>query len=61
MFFRIKEVFNAFGLAYDKSMISTANPKTRELVVQLLLIGTFAVRVHKHKIIRILQQSAVAG
>ncbi len=59
--FGIKEIFNAFYPAYDKLMISTPSRKTREVVVQPLLVGTFTVRITKHKIIRILQQSAMTG
>ncbi len=47
--FDIKEAFNAFGLVYDRSMFS----KTREVVVQPLLVGVFAVRITMHKIISI--------
>ncbi len=54
-FFGIKEAFNAFSLLYDKSMISTPGHKTIEVVVQPFLVRTFAVRITKHKIIRILQ------
>ncbi len=53
--------FSALGLVYDKSMVSTPGRKTREVVVQPLLVGVFAVRITTHKIIRILQQSAVTG
>ncbi len=57
--FGVKESFNAFGPVYYKSVISTQSRKTREVVVQPLLDGTFAVRIIKYKIIRILQQSTV--
>ncbi len=57
----IKEKFNVFGLVYDKSLISTPSRKTREVAVQPLLVVTFPVRIIKHKIVRILQQSAVTG
>ncbi len=44
------------------SEISTPCRKTREVVVvQTLLVGTFAVRITKHKIIRKIQQSVVTG
>ncbi len=59
--FGIQEALNAFGLVYDKSMISTPSRKTREVVTQPLLVGTFAVNFTKHKIIRMLQQSIVIG
>ncbi len=45
-------------------MISTPSRKMRKVVVvvvQPLLVGAFVVRITKHKIIRILQQSAVSG
>ncbi len=59
--FGIQGAFIAFGLVYDKSVISTPSRKTIEVVFQALLVGTFAVRITQHKIIRILQQSAVTG
>ncbi len=59
--FGIKEAFNVFSLVYGKPMISTPIRKMREVAIQLLLVGTFAVRMTKRKIIRILQQSAVTG
>ncbi len=36
--FGIKEAFNTFSLAYDKSMISTPDSKSIEVVVQPLLV-----------------------
>ncbi len=48
MLFQIIETFNAFGLAYDKSAISTPSCKTKEVVVQPLLIGTFTVKITMH-------------
>ncbi len=41
----------------DKPLIS----KTREVVIKPLLVGTFAARIAKHKMIRLLQQSVVTG
>ncbi len=57
--FGITEAFNTFGPGNDKFMISPPCSKKREVVVQPLLVGTFAVRIIKHKIIRILQLSGV--
>ncbi len=48
-------------LVYDKSMVSIPGHKTMEVVVQPLLVRTFVVRITKHEIIRMLQQSAVTG
>ncbi len=43
-------------------MISTPSRKMSEVVVvQPLLVGAFVVRITKHTVIRILQQSAVTG
>ncbi len=42
-------------------MVSTQAHKTIEVVIQPLLVRKFAVRIAKHEIIRILQQSAVTG
>ncbi len=58
--FGIKEEFNALSLFYDKPRISTPGRKTIEVVVQPLLVRTFAVRIKK-KIMHILQRSAVTG
>ncbi len=58
MFFEIEEAFNAFGLVYDKLMISTPSRKTRVVVIQSHLVRTFAIGTTKHKIIRTLQQCA---
>ncbi len=54
-----KEELDAFGPVFDKTIISTSSRKTREVVVQPLMVGAFAVRIAKHKIIRMLQQSVV--
>ncbi len=59
--FGINEAFYAFGLAFVKSMIRTPSRKTREVVAQPILVEAFAVRITKHSVIRILQQSAVTG
>ncbi len=59
--FGIKEPFHTFSPVYEKSMVSTPGHKTIEVVVQPFLIRTFAVRITKHEIISILQQSAVTG
>ncbi len=57
----IKEALNTFSPVYDLSTVSTPGRKTIEVVVKLLLTRIFAVRIGKHKIIRIFQQSAVTG
>ncbi len=49
--FGIKE---AFGLVYEKSVVSTPRYKAMEIFIQPLLIRTFAVRIPKHEIISIL-------
>ncbi len=36
--FGIKEAFGAFGLVYDKSMISTPGHKTRQVVVVVVVV-----------------------
>ncbi len=54
-------MFEVKCLVYDKSMVSTPGHKTMEVVVQPLLVRTFVVRITKHEIIRMLQQSAVTG
>ncbi len=59
--FGIKEAFHTFSLFYEKSIVSTQGHKTMEIVVQPLLIRAFAVRITKHEIISILQQSTVTG
>ncbi len=52
--FRIKEAFHTLSLVHEKSMVSTTGHKTMEVVIQPLLIRTFAVRITKHEIISIL-------
>ncbi len=43
-------------------MLSTPSRKMREVVVvQPLLVGAIIVRITKHKIIRMLQQSVATG
>ncbi len=59
--FGIKKAFNAVGLVSDRSMTSSPSRKKIDVVVQPLLVGAFAVRITKHKIIRVLQQYAVTG
>ncbi len=59
--FRIKEALNALNFVFDKPMISTPSRNMSEVVVQPLLVGAFVVRITKHKIIRVLQQSASTG
>ncbi len=59
--FGIKEAFHTFSLVYEKSMVSTPGHKTMEIVVQPLSVRAFAVRITKHEIIHILQQSAATG
>ncbi len=59
--FKIKEALNIFGLVCNKSMISTPSHKTKDVGNQILLVETFVVGITKHRIIRILQQSAVTG
>ncbi len=54
-----KEELDAFGPVFDKSIISTSSRKTREVVFQPFMVGAFAVRITKHKIICMLQQSVV--
>ncbi len=65
IFFGIKEAFHTFSLVHEKYMVSTPGHKTTEVVNPLdnqpLLINTFAVRITKHEIISIFQQSAVTG
>ncbi len=56
--FGITEAFNAFSLVYHISMISTPGRNMREVVIQPFFIGTFAVIIIKHKIIRILDSTA---
>ncbi len=57
--FGIKEAFHTFSLVYEKSTVSTPGHKTMEVVIQPLLIRTFAVKITKHEIVSILQQSTV--
>ncbi len=52
--FGIKEAFRTFSLVYEKSVFSTPGHKTMKVIIQPLLIRTFAVRVAKHEIISIL-------
>ncbi len=56
--FGITGAFNAFSLVYDMSMISTPGRNMREVVIQPLFVGTFAVIIIKRKIIRILDSTA---
>ncbi len=57
----MKEAFNAFGLVYNKPMISTARRKARGVDIQSRLVRAFAVRIINRKIVLMLQQSAVTG
>ncbi len=57
----LRESVFGFNLVYDKAMIKTPRRKTREDAIQPLSDGTFAARITKHEIIRILQQSVVTG
>ncbi len=57
--FGIKEAFDALSFVYYKVIISTPSRKSIDVVVQPLLVRTFAVRIAKHEIIRKLQQPAV--
>ncbi len=59
--FGIKETLHTFSLVYEKSMVSIPGHKTMEVVIQPLLIRTFAVRITEHEIINMLQQSSVTG
>ncbi len=59
--FGIKEVFRTFSLAYDASIVRTPGHKTMEVVVQPLLVRTFAVGITKQEMICELQQNAVTG
>ncbi len=59
--FGIKEAFRTFSLVYEKSVVSTPGYKAMNVVIQALLISTIFVRIAKHEIISILQQSAVTG
>ncbi len=52
--FGIKEAFRTFSLVYEKSVVNTPGHKTMEVVIQPLLIKTFAIRITKHEIISIL-------
>ncbi len=56
-----KNTFSTFDFDDDKSMISTPSRKTREVIIQSLLVKAFAVRVTKHTIILKLHQSAETG
>ncbi len=57
--FGIKEAFNTFSLVYH--IFLDQQSWSIDFTVQLLLVRKFAVRITKHKIIRILQQHAVTG
>ncbi len=50
MFFEIKEVFDAFGPGYNKSIINPLSSKTKAANVQSSLVGAFAVRITMYKI-----------
>ncbi len=52
--FGIKEAFRTFSLINEKSVVSTPGHKTMKVIIQPLVIRTFAVRVAKHEIISIL-------
>ncbi len=60
-FFGIKEAFHTNIIVYEKSMVSTPGHKTLEVVIQPLLVRTCAIRITKHEVISILQQSVVTG
>ncbi len=59
--FGIKEAFRALSLVDEKSVVSTPGYKAIKVFVQALLINTVVVRIAKHEIISVLQQSAVTG
>ncbi len=59
--FGIKEAFHTFSLVYDTHIVRSPGHKTMEVVVQPLLVRTFAVGITKHEMICVLQQSAVTG
>ncbi len=56
-----KTAFSTPCLVNDKLIISTQYHTAREVVIQPLKVGAFAVRITNHKIFHILQLFTVTG